>query len=1012
MANWLESADAVVIFTGTTLLQCNKAAVRLFAYQHEQQLLAQTPASLLLSQPNSMSASECLLMLLSQSLQEGFIKNKVQCRRADNSTFYANLLVVPEKDPDGGHTYFCTKWLPVHAEVPAQEPQTIQLQHDAGAESLDLLRVNSVGEILQANKTLCSWLGYEPRELLNGIALQEILQNASKVAIQPGSREQTNTATVQPSISPGSNAVINLQAAFKEQEDVLRILLSAVPDKQALTNINRPALECLKQDNKHLKLTEEESGNRTDKYRVLAEYSPDIIMQFDRQHRHTFVNSQVQNYLPYQAEDFLGKTQAEMGFPESFTSVCHNALEQVFSSGQRLQLDLELPDSTWVDWVLIPEFNATGEVESVVTTARDITEQKRTTLELQKSQQKLKDAFEVTKLCSWEYSIADECLLLNQPLRDLLGIPEPLEALPGEQFCEKFLLPEELGKLSYLLRTAVEFSQSCFKEVVDYRIKRTDGTIIHVLSSIRLEISHTGEIVHAFGTAQDITQLRLTEQELEEYRTGLEQLVATRTEELRKSEEKLADALRLANLGTWEFDPVADCFLVSDTVLEIMGTSRAKEGGNMIAVSRMRESIYPDDREKYLKIVERTVNSDNDSFSDHLELRIRRGDGEVRHLYVSIKIAKTRNFIKYYGTLQDISSIRLTEHEKDRLTAIIEATSDIVSIAATDGTLLYLNKAGRDFFGIRKEEPLQQKSIFSFKTARFTKAISRRALKHADRYGTWSGQNSYLRYDGREIHVSQVVISHKDPEGHVQCYSTILRDMTAQKKIEQDLLFKNNELDTFIYRASHDLRGPIATMMGLNQIVKYEVDDPAALKYFELFNSQIVRLHNITVSLIELTKIKDRKCQVSKVDFKALWRSIKTNIAMLPESTEVVLQESIEAIKDFKSDAQLLETVLYNLVENSIRYRRSEVESFAHLEILASREPGWVTIKVADNGIGIDSKLQHKIYNMFFRGTDRSKGPGLGLYILKNAVEKLGGRISLLSIPYKGTTFKIELPSL
>ncbi|AHM58604.1 PAS domain-containing protein [Flammeovirgaceae bacterium 311] len=878
-----------------------------------------------------------------------------------------------------------------------------------------LLQLNSCGEILNVNETLSSWLGYEPQELLRGVALQEILQDPSAFTCQYLQEGQTTDLSEHTLLLRAKDkTIVKLQATFKEQarQGVLQLVLRPFPALPQESSFYQIELDHLKQENKGLKQVQRVLRRSMEKFRVLAEYSPDVIMQFDRQHRHLFVNTQVENFLAYRVEDFLGKTHEEIGFPSYFSSICHNALEQVFTTGERLRLELELPNGIWLDWFLIPEFSPTREVVTIVTNARDITEQKKTSHELQKSQQKLKDAFEVTKLSSWEYGVREDCLLLNEELRDLLGIHEKPDLISGKQFWEKFLLPEEHGKLLYIIREASEHKYNNFKEVTDYRIRRLDGDIIHVLSSIRLEVTAAGEVLRAFGTAQDITQLRLTEQELEEYRTGLERLVETRTLELKKSEEKLADALRLANLGTWEFDPVAECFMVSDNVLEIFGTTREIEGGNMIPISRMRDSIYPDDQVKYLKSVERVTHAVDDFFSDHLELRISRSDGEIRHLYVSIKIAKTRNFIKYYGTLQDISTIRFTEHEKNRLTAIIETTSDIVSIAGVDGRIQYLNKAGREFFGIRNDEALAQKTIFNLTSARFTKVLSRKELRHADKWGTWSGQNRYVRHDGREVHVSQVIVSHKSPEGQVQCYSAILRDMSEQKKIEQDLIFKNNELDTFIYRASHDLRGPIATMMGLNQIVKYEIEDAAALKYFELYNSQILRLHNITVSLIELTKIKDRNCEISTIDFRNIWSAVQTNIAKLSESAGVMLQDCIEDLADFRSDAHLIEIVLYNLVENSIRYRRSEVEAFVRLEIQASKERDQVIIKVSDNGIGIDSQLQHKIYNMFFRGTDRSKGPGLGLYILKNAVEKIGGRTTLYSVPYKGTTFKIELPSL
>ena len=1018
MANWLDSTDAVILFTGNAVLDCNEAALRLFAYSDKYQVLAQSPASFMLGQqPDSLNAEERLMMLFSLARQEGFSKGAVVGRKADNRGFYANLIVVAESGAPGSYDkVYCTKWLPMRSfDLGQILPEEQFLQEPAFNNSTGLLQIGAEGEILQVNEVLAEWLGYKPQDLCERYLLQDILQDPSPEYLL---RQQTDEVVVQDInsllLKTRDKKTLSLKATHKwiNGAGILRILLKQAPVQLQDAKFMSLELERLKQENRNLKRVQRVLRKSMERLRVLAEYSPDVIMQFDREHRHLFVNKQVENQLPVKVEDFLGRTHQQMEFPEEFSTICEQALDKVFSTGERHRLDLQLPNGAWVDWFLIPQFNTSGEVITVTTTARDITDQKRTAAELEKSQQKIHDAFEVTKLSSWEYVVAKGELLLNEQLRDLLGITDQRKFIDGLTFVQEFLLPEEQGKLRYLVRTAAENKDADFKEVIDYRLRRLDGNIIHVLGSIRLELGAEGEVIRAFGTAQDITQLRLTEQELEEYRAGLEQLVETRTHELKKSEEKLADALRLANLGTWEFDPVTDCFIVSDNVLEIFGTTREIEGGNMVSVSRVKESIYPEDRKKYRKTVERVSASDDDFYTDSLEMRIRRSDGEIRHLYVSIKISKTKNFIKFYGTLQDISTIRNTELEKDRLTAIIETTSDIVGIAGVDGHIQYLNKAGKEFFGIWSEETLQQKTFQNFHANNITRVLSRKELRHADKWGTWSGQNRYLSYDGREVYVSQVIISHKNAEGQVQCYSTILRDMSEQKKIEQDLIFKNNELDTFIYRASHDLRGPIATLLGLNQIVKYEVQDSSALRFFDLYNSQVMRLHNITVSLIELTKIKDRSCEVSEIDFKGLWQQVKDQLRNLPESAEVTLEDVIEDVKGFNSDAHLLEVIIYNLVENSIRYRKSEVKSFAKLEVIASTDSDRVTIKVSDNGIGIASDLQHKIYNMFFRGTERSKGPGLGLYILKNAVEKLGGRTTLYSVPYKGTTFKIELPSL
>lgn len=1016
MANWLASADAVVLFTGSTLCDCNEAALKLFACADKNTFLKIAPSGLLLSQQTDcLNAAERMSMLLAQAQQEGVSNGTVIAQRIDGSGFYVNMIVVCESSATSPEKLYCTKWLPAKKYTFEQEVSEVQTSPEQEMDDTGLLQLGRKGDILQATITLCQSLGFEQTELIRAGAKHVLAQERDVLPkMQEAIQKQQAVPAATVALTAKNSFHQSFQAAVQSVSgnNSVRLLQASVPASVSEQEKQLQDVEQLKQENRSLKRMQRLLRKSMERMRVLAEYSPDVIMQFDRKHRHLFVNSQIESLVSYKVEDFLGKTHEQIGFPLSFSTTCHATLEAVFTTGKQQRLELELPNGRWIDWYLLPEFNPAGEVVTIVTTARDITDQKKTAIELQKSQQQVKDAFEVTNLCSWEFLPATDRIVLNDELRDLLGIKESQNSLQASSFISDFVLAEDHGKIRYLIRTAAEATHENFKEVIDYRMRRCDGGIIHVLSSVRLEVNAQGEIVRAFGTSQDITQLRLTEQELEEYRTGLERLVETRTQELRKSEEKLADALRLANLGTWEFDPVAECFLVSDNVLEIFGTTREIEGGNMIPVSRMRESICFEDRLQYLKAVERAQKSNDDFYTDRLELRVRRTDGEIRHLYVSIKIGKTRNFIKYYGTLQDISTIRITEHEKDRLTAIIETTSDIVGIAGLEGSILYLNKAGKEFFGIRDEAVLQQKTFSSFQTPKLTKVLSRKELKHADKFGTWSGQNLYLRHDGREVHVSQVIISHKNQEGQVECYSTILRDMSEQKKIEQDLIFKNNELDTFIYRASHDLRGPIATLLGLNQIVNYEIGDAAALRYFEMYNSQIMRLHNITASLIELTKIKDRSCEVSEIDFAEIWSAVKTDIFKLPESSDVLLHQNIEKIADYHSDAHLLKIILYNLVENSIRYRRSETESFVRVEMSLAETSKLLVLKVSDNGMGIDSELQNKIYNMFFRGTERSKGPGLGLYILKNAVEKLGGRITLYSVPYKGTTFKIELPSL
>ncbi len=112
-------------------------------------------------------------------------------------------------------------------------------------------------------------------------------------------------------------------------------------------------------------------------FRVLAEYSLDTIMRFDRAHRHLYVNPIAEQQTGIPVEEFIGKTHAELGFPDDLVTLWEQAIDTVFESGEPYRIEFELPQHIWIDWMLIPEFSADGNVRTVSTSARDITEHKR-----------------------------------------------------------------------------------------------------------------------------------------------------------------------------------------------------------------------------------------------------------------------------------------------------------------------------------------------------------------------------------------------------------------------------------------------------------------------------------------------------------------------------------------------------------------------------------------------------------------------------------------------------------
>ncbi len=218
---------------------------------------------------------------------------------------------------------------------------------------------------------------------------------------------------------------------------------------------------------------------------------------------------------------------------------------------------------------------------------------------------------------------------------------------------------------------------------------------------------------------------------------------------------------------------------------------------------------------------------------------------------------------------------------------------------------------------------------------------------------------------------------------------------------------KNAELDAFFYRISHDLKGPISSLLGLSTLAKMDVSDEKALLYIDKQQQQVERLNNIITGLINLTKLNHAELQRSKIDFEKMVDGCIVSFNGLPNFSKISFHKQIQKEVDFYSEWTLLNAVLQNLIENAIKYS-NEDNPFVRISITS--ENGFIVIEVADNGHGIAEEHQPKIFEMFYRATHHASGSGLGLYILKRSVDRLKGSVELKSSNGSGSVFIIRLP--
>ncbi len=234
---------------------------------------------------------------------------------------------------------------------------------------------------------------------------------------------------------------------------------------------------------------------------------------------------------------------------------------------------------------------------------------------------------------------------------------------------------------------------------------------------------------------------------------------------------------------------------------------------------------------------------------------------------------------------------------------------------------------------------------------------------------------------------------------------------TKLKSTLLQLLQTNKELDTFIYRASHDLRGPISRLIGLVNLIRIDPQQEAILKHIDFVEFTAQKMDNMLDKLMNIHAIHSGQIDFEHIDLERFIQSIKKKFQSQMSHQNVFLMTKLPAEKYLVSDLILLNIIVSNLLENTIQFAnpKSEVFSIAKLEIKVNEE--FIHIKVIDNGLGIDPEIQDRIFDMFFRGHANSQGNGLGLYLVKKATEKLNGQIHFKSEPEKLTSFSVILPN-
>jgi two-component system, NtrC family, sensor kinase len=355
---------------------------------------------------------------------------------------------------------------------------------------------------------------------------------------------------------------------------------------------------------------------------------------------------------------------------------------------------------------------------------------------------------------------------------------------------------------------------------------------------------------------------------------------------------------------------------------------------------------------------------------------------------------------------------------RERLTAILDVTTDLVAISDLSARLLYLNGAGQSLLGLTAEESLGL-PIAGLVPERLRPVVQDEILPTLLRDGRWTGEAVLLARDGREVAVSVVAVAHRAADGAVEFLSAIVRDMTERKRIEAELrrqreaLYQTEKLTTMgtvLAGVAHELNNPLTAVTGYANLLRQDLAGTPSATRAENIAHAADRCASIVRNFLALARKYPPERQVVRLNDIARDAAELLAYHLRVDGIEVRLDLE-EGLPVLWADPHQLHQVVVNLITNARdELRKAPAPRRLTLRTRAGKTRGRVAVDVEDTGPGVSAEIRDRIFEPFFTTKPVGQGTGLGLSLCHGIVEGHGGTLSLVSEPGAGAIFRVELP--
>ncbi len=489
---------------------------------------------------------------------------------------------------------------------------------------------------------------------------------------------------------------------------------------------------------------------------------------------------------------------------------------------------------------------------------------------------------------------------------------------------------------------------------------------------------------------------------------------------LKESEARLLNSQRIAHIGSWEIDLING------------GTIRwSEETYRIFGVDHPVEDITP---ELFLTIVhtedhhlldEAYAHAVENGGAYHAEFRIilRNGVERLVSELGELQFDPTTGApSKLTGTVQDITERRNArlqlQKSEANLRSIFENAHTAYVLLDTELKIVSFNKPANRFSTEHLDKPLAEGEYAIDYFTDATLAVVRKSLREALLGANINYEVSYPDETG----VDKWYYAHFHPvrsdDEHILGVIMSLRDITErktselqEKKITTELIQRNKDLEQFAYIISHNLRAPVANILGISDALKegYIEEEEEKEEFLKGLFDSAKKLDTVITDLNRILQLKHGLNEnKEKVHFSNLVNDIKYTIAGVSENEMFQIKYDFSEIDEMITLKSYLHSIFYNLISNSIKYKRPGIVPV--IEIRSTKVKGGIILTFNDNGLGIDmEKNGNMLFGLYKRFNSHvAEGKGMGLFMVKTQVETLGGRISVKSKVNHGTEFRIE----